>query len=361
MTLIAGPFDRIEAQYLNVNSHTQIKEYLLSQGWRPTKFTEKGSPQLTEDSFESVKGDVPRLVARRAVLMHRMRLIKNTTRDGDEKGLVNLVRADGRITAGGVPQGTPTGRWRHQNVVNIPKASDKVVYGKEIRSLFIPKAGHILVGCDAKGIESRVEAHYCYPYPGGVEYAAELLDGDIHTKNAEMLGVTRDIAKTFKYAVSYGAQPTKIADSIGCSLNKARRLFNAFWQSNTSLSALREDLAKTWNKRGGKNGGFIKGLDGRKLYGRSEHSLVNLLFQSAAAIIFKTATCYVINWIDKEGLDARQVLSMHDEYMFESHPDCADRVMELAALAFEKAGEFHRTNVKFEGDPKKGSSWAAVH
>ena len=55
--IVSGPFDRIEPQPFNINSYTQIKEYLLTQGWKPTKFTEKGSPQLTEDSFDSVKGE----------------------------------------------------------------------------------------------------------------------------------------------------------------------------------------------------------------------------------------------------------------------------------------------------------------
>jgi DNA polymerase I-like protein with 3'-5' exonuclease and polymerase domains len=359
--IISGPFTRIEPEPFNINSFGQVKDYLLSQGWKPDSFTEKGSPQLTESSFHTVTGAVPQLITRRSVLMHRKRMLKNTTKEGDEKGLINLVREDGRITAGGIPQGTPTGRYRHTGVVNIPKASDKVVYGREIRSLFIPRPGYVFVGCDESALEARCEAHYCYDFPGGPEYAAELLEGDIHTKNAEMLGCSRDVAKTFKYAISYGAQPQKIADSVGCKLNKARRLYNAFWQHNTALAALRDTVIQSWEKRGGNNGGYLKGLDGRKLYGRSPHSLVNLLFQSAGSILVKTATCFINNWIEKEGLDAKQVLHFHDEFQLEVHPDDVDRVKELAVKAFEAAGKYHKFNVPITGEAKVGDSWASTH
>ena len=361
-TIVSGPFSRIEPIEFNLNSHTQLKEYLLSQGWKPTSFTDKGSPQLTEDSFASVEGDVPKLVARRSVLLHRIRLVKNTTKDGNEKGLCNLVRNDGRITAGGVPQGTPTGRFRHSGVVNIPKAYDPdVVYGTELRSLFVAKPGYTLVGCDASALEGRVQAHYVFPYTGGPELADLVLNGDIHQKNADAWGVTRKQAKSPYYGLMFGCQPTKLQEILGCSVSKARRIYNRFWVDYPPLAALKEDLTEAWNKRGGKNGGFIRGLDGRKLYGRSEHSLVNLLIQSAGAIICKTAVCYLNNWIQKEGLDAKQVIFMHDEVQLEVHPDHVDRVKVLAVKAFEKSGEFYKTNVPITGEAKDGPNWASTH
>lgn len=352
---IEGPFTRLLYEEPNLNSHNQIKSYLLSQGWVPTEFTDKGSPKLTEDSFESVTGEIPGKVARRNVLLHRSRLIEN----GDDKGLINLIRKDGRITAGGIPQGTPTGRYRHIGIVNIPSVGS--VYGAELRALFIPKAGWLFLGCDAMALERRIEGHYCYPFTGGVEYAKTLLEGDIHQRNADMLKCDRSTAKTFAYAISYGAQPKKIAQSLKCSVIKARRLFNTFWKTNTALSEFKDEVTSAWEKHGGLNGGYLKGLDGRKLYGRSPHSLVNLMFQSAGSIVCKTAAIMLDKWITEEGLKAKQVISMHDELQFEVHPSSVNRLKELSELSFAKAGEQFNLNVVMGGEAKIGKSWRDTH
>jgi DNA polymerase I-like protein with 3'-5' exonuclease and polymerase domains len=286
-------------------------------------------------------------------------LIENTTKGGEEKGLINLIRKDGRITAGGIPQGTPTGRYRHIGIVNIPRVGS--VYGAELRSLFIPKAGWVMVGCDAVGIESRIEGHYCYPYPHGHEHAALLLDGDIHQKFADLIGSTRSVAKNVRYAAMYGCTPKKLTDILDCKMLKARKIHRDFWASNAALTQFKADITDAWEKRGGQNKGYLKGLDGRKLYGRSSHSLVNLVFQSAAAVVFKTASVMVNKMIEEEKLQAKQVLSFHDEYEFDVHPKDVERVLFLAAKAFEDAGKHWGLNVPIKGDAKFGESWEAVH
>jgi hypothetical protein len=168
------------------------------------------SPKLTEDSFASVKGEVPKLVARRAILLHRRRTVQNI-KDPEGKGWLSNVRKDGRIEAAAVPQACNTGRFRHSIVVNVPKASKKVVYGKEMRSLFIATPGFTMVGVDAKALEARTEAHNCYPFTGGQEYAALLLEGDVHANNALLFGTDRDGAKAPKYAL-------KLAHVKSCEL-----------------------------------------------------------------------------------------------------------------------------------------------
>jgi len=356
---VCGPFTRITYEDCNLNSHSQIKDYLLTQGWTPTEFTEKGSPKLTEDSFDSVKGDVPEKVTRRNVLLHRLRLIDNTTKSGEEKGLLSLIRKDGRITAAGIPQGTPTGRYRHLGIVNIPRVGS--VYGKELRSLFVPRAGWLQMGIDAAALEARMEAHYCYTFPGGVEYANELLDGDLHTKNANLFGCTRDVAKGIKYACSYGAQPKKISMTLKCSVAKARRLYNNFWRNSTALAALKEHLTKLWLERGGKEGGYLKGLDGRKLFPRSEHSIVNMLFQSAGSIVVKTATVIVDRQVTERRLNAKQMLHFHDEFQYEVHKGSVDELKEVSLNAFIQAGKQFDMNVPIAGEAKVGLNWAECH
>jgi hypothetical protein len=152
LSTVHAPFTRIVFNQINLNSDQQVKNYLLSQGWKPTTWNykkdsktgrwiyEKGkkiptSPKLTEDSYGSIRTGIGKLLARRAVLLHRRRTIQNI-KDPEGKGLISLIRSDGRIPAEAAPQATNTGRYRHKKIVNIPKAKKKVIYGKEMRSLF---------------------------------------------------------------------------------------------------------------------------------------------------------------------------------------------------------------------------------
>lgn len=201
--VVCGPFTRVTWENINHNSYTQVKDFLLTQGWIPTEYTDNGSPQLTEDSFPSIKGELGQLIAKRAVLKHRAQMLFNITKKGEMKGLINLVRADGRIEAGAITNGTNTGRMQHRHIVNIPKPFDVDLWPSniQIRSLFIVPNDKIMMGADADGLEARIMAHFVKPYKGGEAYAYEILEGDIHSANAEIFETDRQGAKAPFYCL----------------------------------------------------------------------------------------------------------------------------------------------------------------
>jgi DNA polymerase I-like protein with 3'-5' exonuclease and polymerase domains len=231
---------------------------------------------------------------------------------------------------------------------------------------------YVMVGCDASGLEARMEAHYCYNFEGGKEYAYELLEGDVHKNNAVLFGLAtsieectdqqRDDAKSPKYLLTYGGQAPKLRDNLGCSKKRSEQLFDNFWEGNTALNGFKQQCIELWKKRGGKNGGYLIGLDGRKIRTRSEHSLVNCMFQSAGSIVVKTACCYLFNnWIPKLNLDAHLVLHFHDEMNSIVHKDHAEKYAELASLSFVRSGEFWKLNVPLAGDALTGKNWSEIH
>jgi len=365
---VEGPFCRIHYFLINLNSHEQVKSYLLSKGWKPDDWntkkengkTIKTSPKLTESSFHTVEGEIPSLIARRAILVHRQRMLKNVRRDGEETGWLNQLREDGRLEARAIPQGTPTGRFKHIGIVNVPNAH--AIYGSDIRSLFVAPDGYSYVGCDAAGLEARLQAHYVSSYTGGQELADLLIHGDIHAENQKLWGMAnRNDAKSPYYALMYGAQPQKLADTMGCSLRVATRRFEDFWATYTALEEFKTAITKVWEDRGGKRGGFLKGLDGRKLFARSPHSLVNLMFQSGGSIAVKKATVLTDQWCEEAGLDSVQVLHFHDEFERETLNAHVDRVKEIAVKAFDYAGKYFKLNVPLVGDVKSGPDWNSVH
>lgn len=366
--LVGGPFTRLTWEPINLNSPDQVKTYLFSQGWVPTEWntkkegreTIKTSPKLTEDSFDSVKGGLPSLLARRAILVHRQRMLKNTKRDGEETGWLNSLRKDGRLEARGIPCATPTGRYRHSGVVNVPSVN--AVYGADIRDLFTTPTGYQLVGVDAAALEARIQAHYVFPFKGGPELAELLINGDIHTNNQNLWNLpSRNDAKSPYYCLMYGGQPAKLAETMGCTLREAQKYYDDFWAAYSPLTNLKETLTDVWTARGGKRGGFLKGLDGRKLFARSPHALVNLMFQSGGSIAVKLATVLTDKWCEKLHLDSAQVLHMHDEFQRETREDHLQQVVDLSVKAFEEAGKYFKLNVPLVGEAKVGKTWLETH
>ena len=208
---------------------------------------------------------------------------------------LSMVGKDGRIHGSVIPNGAVTGRATHNrpNVAQVPHVGSP--YGKECRELFT--AGDWWeAGIDACGLELRCLAHFMFPYDGG-KYAHTILNGDIHTMNQEAAGLpTRNQAKTFIYAFLYGAGDAKIGKIINGSAadgKKIKRKFNTAIPAMARLKQHVEDALvypidwksgqrkPTWKRH------FLYGLDKRKLHVRSIHSALNLLLQSAGALVCK--------------------------------------------------------------------------
>ena len=386
---IGGPFCRIEWNPINLNSDKQVKDYLFTQGWQPTtwnyvkvngrKIKENGqyvksSPKLTENSYDSIQGDTGKLIARRNILVHRRRSVFNVTSTGALKGYLNQTRcSDGKIEARGIPQGTNTGRYRHSVIVNVPACD--AVYGKEMRELFTVDPGYLMLGTDASALEARLEAHYCYDFEGGHDYAYDLLEGDIHAKNAVLFGTDRNGAKSPKYLLSDGAQPPTLADTVGCTLDAAQRMYDNFWNGNTALSGFREHIEREfrnngttisvpqrggWIKHSTKNG-WILGLDGRKIMIRSPHSCVNAAFQSGGSIVVKMATIFMSKFVREQRIDAAMILHMHDECCWQVHPKDVDALTAICHKSWKMAGEYFKLHIPIAGEVLVGKNWAEVH
>lgn len=170
------------------------------------------------------------------------------------------------------------------------------------------------------------------------------------------------LATSPEHHVTYGAYAPKLAATLNCSLERADELYAAFWTGNTALAEFKDSVIEEFRKNGGKHGGFIRGLDGRKLYGRSEHSLVNLKFQSDGAILVKAAMCFLFaKWLPKSGIDYRLLIQQHDEWEVEVRNGQEDEYIKLALLSLEKAGQYFNYNVPILGDAKVGQNWSEVH
>ena len=286
-----------------------------------------------------------------------------------------------------------THRQRHTVVVNTPKADPTVLLGAEMRDLLVAPEGYVLVGFDASALEANVEAHYCLPYQGGDEYVRELIQGDVHMKTCanifkkqvgHLVGTDRwhkdDIdvkpwrskSKNIKYGISYGAQAGKIADMLNISKEEAQEVLDNFWDSAEPLKLFKEKLVEFWARTGGKR--WVLGIDGRRLYSRSEHSLVNLVFQSCGATIMDYSGIFLAKWLggvkrergevpyfSVSGKKVYRCVYNHDEYVYACPPELADMIAELGCKSISQAAKHLKIRVPISGEAKIGASWKEIH
>lgn len=128
------------------------------------------------------------------------------------------------------------------------------------------------------------------------------------------------------------------------------------------MKGCKDALLSAYNSRGGKGRGYIKGLDGRKLFARSAHSIVNLKFQSDGALLVKRAMVILFfDLIPKAGIEARLLIQQHDELQSEVYPEDVEKYKELALKAFELAGLYYKYNVPITAECKVGKNWCETH
>jgi len=299
-----SPFKKFRYDHLEVNTARQMYEKIMNRGLdKPIKVIT--SPKYTTGQNKDLCRDLERMgksvgfvsqVVKWLTYRHR----RNAILSPNGTGFLAHMREDGRISTGADSCGAATSRFQHRVVCNVPRVTS--LYGAPMRGLFGCDSDCYQIGYDFSGLEARIEGHYTLPYEGGEEYSVALIaekPNDIHTLTAIANGIVRDEAKTLKYSISYGAQPPKVASQMSWTLQKAQDVFEGFWETASPLKELKEKVTAYWKKTGKR---YIKGIDGRKMFIRSQHSILNMLFQSAGVIAAKKANIIHNIELEKRGL-----------------------------------------------------------
>ena len=343
-TMNYEPFMRQTLQDFNLGSRKQIGEYLIDFGWKPERFTPTGQPIVDEKTLSEVTH------IREAKLIADFLLIQKRIAQVDS--WVSSVRDDGRVHGFVIPNGAITGRMTHRNPNMAQVPSVHSPYGKECRSCWVVDEGNVLLGVDASGLELRMLAHYM----DDETYIKEILDGDIHTANQKAAKLkSRNQAKTFIYALMYGAGDEKLGKVVEGNTTDGRRAREYFFDNNPAFKSLRDRVTRAAGKK------FLKGLDGRKLYIRNNHAALNTLLQGAGAIVMKKALTILDGLLKLNTIDYKFVANIHDEWQIEVKKSQADFVGEMAVKSFKQAGEFYNLRCPLDGEYKIGRDWSETH
>jgi DNA polymerase-1 len=332
-----------DVEVFNPGSRQQIAKRLMALGWKPEKFTEKGQVVVDDSVLDGVDIPEAKLIAEYLLIQKRVAQV--------ESWLEHLSE-DRRVHGKVITNGAVTGRMTHHspNMAQVPSSSSP--WGHECRDCWTVDDGKVLVGADASSLELRMLAHYMRDE----QYAKEIVEGDIHTKNQNAAGLqTRAQAKTFIYALLYGAGPAKIGKIVGGSAADGKKLIDTFLRNTPALKALREKVERLSEK------GTLQGLDGRQLQIRSAHAALNTLLQSAGAIVMKQALVLLDKKIRLLKLNANFVANVHDEWQIECSEEDADLVGDIAVQSIKEAGQVLKMRCPLDGEYKKGKTWAQTH
>jgi len=333
----------------NPGSRKQIGEKLIELGWKPDKHTETGQPIVDEGVLSKI--DLPEAAPIVEYLMLQKRVAQI-------ESWLEAVGKDSRVHGKVITNGAVTGRMTHSspNMAQIPNAGS--AYGPECRECWTVEDGQVLVGIDASGLELRMLAHYMKD----INYVRTVCEGsskdgtDVHTINQRAAGLlTRDSAKTFIYAFLYGAGDAKIGSIVGGNARKGGELKKRFLSQTPALAKL---IAKVANYAAL---GYVPGLDGRKIWVRSEHAALNSLLQGAGAIVMKKALCLFYNKCKENGWPIKLVANVHDEIQLETSDKYAIIVGEAAVQSIVEAGEHFGLRCPLNGEYKIGRNWRETH
>jgi DNA polymerase-1 len=327
----------------NPSSRQQIADRLCRLGWKPKEFTPTGQAKVDEKTLSACTIPVAAKLAEYFLLQKRSALVLSW---------INHC-TDGRIHCRYRTLGAITNRMScvSPNLQQVPAV--RVEYGEQCRGLFKAAQGYKLLDTDAAGLELRVLAHYM----DDEKFTKEVLEGDVHTANQKMAGLdTRDQAKTFIYALLYGAGDAKIGAVVNGSAKDGAKLRASFMSNMPAYKRLSEAVI-----RKGSGEGKLKGIDGRIIRVRSGHASLNTLIQGSSAVLMKKWFMYVDHHLRRRKLDSKIIAMIHDELVIETKEKDIDLCKESVILSISQVNKAYNLRCKLDCDVQIGNNWSEIH
>jgi len=347
-------------QEFNINSPKQLGQILFDVlGLPPSKKTKTGYSTNVE-VLEKLKPQHP--IIQQIMDFREYSKLKSTYADG----LAKTIAPDGRIHSHFQMTVTATGRLSstEPNLQNIPVRKE---LGGEIRKMFVASPGKVLVDADYSQIELRLLAHIS----GDETMQRAFRDGeDIHTVTAsqvfdvpleEVTPAMRSYAKAVNFGIVYGISAFSLAGDIGVSNAEAKQYIENYL---AKYAGVRDYMTRIVEEA--KETGEVKTLFGRirplpelratdfntRSFG--ERVALNMPIQGTAADIMKLAMIHVAKRLEKDGLDAKLVLQVHDELIVECPESEAEQVKQLLE---EEMEQVMKLDVPLEAEAKIGKTW----
>ena len=350
----------------NLDSPKQLQALLFDELKLPALVkTPTGQPSTNEEALEAIadQHELPRII-----LEYRgLAKLRSTYTDK----LAEMVNPEtGRVHTSYHQAGAATGRLSSNdpNLQNIPIRTED---GRRIRKAFIAPPGRKLVACDYSQIELRIMAHLSEDAGLLRAFAA---GADIHRATAaevfgkpldEVSGNERRAAKAINFGLMYGMSAFGLAKQLGIGRGEAQDYIALYFDRYPGVRAFMERTRKEAHERG-----YVETVFGRRLYldninarnqglrAGAERAAINAPMQGTAADIIKRAMIEIDRWIGKHAGEAKMLLQVHDELVFECDADFVDRLVPQVTQRMAAAAELR---VPLVIDSGVGVNWDEAH
>jgi len=353
---------KLAGSEFNVNSPQQLAEILFDKMGLTLGGRRRGKPRSTAaDVLEELAllHELPR-----KVLEYReLTKLKSTYVDA----LPKLIHAGtGRLHTSFSQTTAATGRLSSSdpNLQNIPVRSE---LGRQIRAAFVARPGNTLLSADYSQIELRILAHFS---KDPVLIEAFRTGQDIHARTAEEVfrvgpmaqnAEHRRPAKAINFGIIYGQTPFGLAAQLGIDQKEAAQFIAAYFARYRGVKEyLESSLAEA------RKAGVTRTMFGRirpvpeitstqfNLRNFAERTALNTPLQGTAADLIKLAMIAIARQLAEQKFEARMILQVHDELLFEAPHDEMDSLRPLVRKAMEQV---HKLAVPLVVDLKAGPNW----
>ena len=344
----------------NINSPKQLGEIWFGKlGLHHGKKTKTGW-STNADVLEKLRYEAP-IVG--AVLEYRqLTKLKSTYADG----LLKALDPDGRVRTSFQMTVTATGRLSstEPNLQNIPTRTD---LGSEIRRMFVPADGCVLVDADYSQIELRILAHMAgdegmrEAFLSGGDFHAETAAKVFHVARADVTPEMRRSAKAVNFGIVYGISAFSLSQDIGVTVAEAKAYMEAYFATFPGVRKYMDDVVEKARKNG-----YVETLLHRRrdlpelkssnfnMRSFGERVALNMPVQGTAADVMKLAMVAVHKRLKAENLQARLVLQVHDELIVECPESEAETV---AKLLEEEMEHVVALSVPLTAEAHWGKNW----
>ena len=344
----------------NIQSPRQLGVVLFEKlGLPPVKKTKSGYSTNAE-VLEKLRDRHPII---QAVMDYRMLTKLQSTY---AEGLQKEIAPDGRIHTTFQNTVTATGRLSstEPNLQNIPVRTE---LGSEIRKMFVPRPGWVLVDADYSQIELRVLAHIAddramqEAFRSGEDFHRLTASRVFHVPPENVTPLMRRQAKAVNFGIVYGISEFSLAQDIGVSRREAKEYIERYLTQYPGVRDYMKKIVETARTQG-----YVSTLFGRRrmipeirstnfnIRSGAERIALNTPVQGMAADIMKLAMVRVFRALETNGLRARLLLQVHDELIVECPPEEAGRVRAIVADEMEHAATLA---VPLVAEAKSGESW----
>ena len=367
MVVAEAEAHRLAGHSFNVGSPKQVGEVLFEDmGLAGGRKTRTKAWSTDADMLEQLAAEGHELPQR--ILDWRLVAKLRSTYTGTLGSQVNPETGRVHTTYG--MAGAATGRLAsgNPNLQNIPIRTEE---GRAIRRAFVAERGNVLVSADYSQIELRLLAHMA-----GIESLKQAFSAgvDIHALTAsDVFGVpldgmdpaTRRSAKAINFGIIYGISPFGLARQLGIPQSEAKLYIEAYF---ARYPGIRDYMEKA--KAFARGHGYVVTWFGRRVHipgirdknhahrAFSERAAINAPLQGSAADIMKRALVRVYRALGRSGLEARMLLSVHDELVLEAPAGQADDVRALASREMAAAAHL---DVPLTVDTGAGPNWNSAH